>query len=81
VSENSARFLKALCQLTGGEVEAYVEIAQVCERAAIPATEDKDGGYSISTHLRKLGLVDEAGPLRSLVSLTPEGKALGESWS
>jgi hypothetical protein len=74
MSENYVRFLGALYLLTEGELESYVEIDQVCERADIPATEDEDGGYSISTHLSKQG------QLRSLVSLTPEGKALVERY-
>jgi hypothetical protein len=80
-SENYLRFLGALYLLTEGEVGVSVEIHQVCERADIPATENEDGGYAISTHLSKQGLVDERGQLlRSMVSLTPEGKALVERY-
>jgi hypothetical protein len=79
-SENYLRFLGTLYLLTEGEVGVSVEIHQVCERADIPATENEDGGYAISTHLSKQGLVDERGQLRSMVSLTPEGKALVERY-
>jgi hypothetical protein len=79
-SENYLRFLGTLYLLTEGEVGVSVEIPQVCERADIPATENEDGGYAISTHLSKQGLVDERGQLRSMVSLTPEGKALVERY-
>ena len=80
VSENHLRFLGALYELTDREVDPYVEIAQVCEKAGIPATEDEDGGYFISARLSKQGLVEKSAQLSYFVGLTPEGKALVERY-
>ncbi len=80
VSENHLRFLGALYELTDREVDPYVEIAQVCEKAGIPATEDEDGCYFISASLRKQGLVEKRNQLDHFVGLTPEGKALVERY-
>ena len=80
VSENYLRFLGALYLLTDREVGAHVEIAQVCEKAGIPATEDEDGGYEVAAGLSKQGLVEKRDQLGNFVGLTPEGKALVERY-
>jgi hypothetical protein len=80
VSENQLRFLGTLYELTDREVDPYVEISQVCEKAGIPATEDEDGCYFISARLRKQGLVEKRNQLGNFVGLTPEGKALVERY-
>jgi hypothetical protein len=80
VSENHLRFLGALYELTDREVDPYVEIPQVCEKAGMPATGNEDGGYFISARLRKQGLVEKRDQLGNSVRLTPEGKALVERY-
>ena len=80
VSENQLRFLGALYELTDREVDPYVEIPEVCEKAGIPATEDEDGGYFISARLSEQGLVEKRDQLGYFVGLTPEGKALVERY-
>jgi hypothetical protein len=80
VSENQLRFLGALYELTDREVDPYVEIAQVCEKAGIPATGDEDGGYEVAAGLSEQGLVEKRDQLDYFVGLTPEGKALVERY-
>ena len=75
VSENHLRFLGALYELTDREVDPYVEISQVCEKAGIPATEDEDGGEGQQTHGRYSDHSPATVRGRLVTSMTPAAMA------
>ncbi len=74
--EKHWRFLRVVYDLTNGDPESGVPIAQVAQTANIPYT--IEGAFAVSSELKNAGLINVTGPLGTLVSLTDDGKRFVE---
>ncbi len=74
--EKHWRFLKVVYDLTNGDPEYGVETVQVAQIANIPYT--LGDALAVSRELRNAGLINETGPLGTIVSLTDDGKRFVE---
>src|ERR687896_1180360 len=69
-------FLRVVYDLTNGDPEYGVETAQVAQIANIPYT--LEDAFAVSRDLRNAELINETGPLGTIVSLTDDGKRFVE---
>jgi predicted transcriptional regulator len=74
--EKHWRFLRVVYDLTNGDPEYGVAIAQVAQVANIPYT--LEDALAVSRELRNAELIKETGPLGTIVSLTDDGKRFVE---
>ncbi len=74
--EKHWRFLRVVYDLTNGDPEYGVATAQVAQTANIPYT--MEDALAVSSELKNAGLINETGPLGSVVSLTDDGKRFVE---
>jgi predicted transcriptional regulator len=74
--EKQRRFLRVVYELTNGYPEHGVQTAQVAQMADIPYT--IEDAFSVSRDLRHAELINETGPLGTVVSLTDDGKRFVE---
>jgi hypothetical protein len=70
------RFLRVVYDLTNGDPEYGVETVQVAQIADIPYT--LEDALAVSRELRNAELINETGPLGTIVSLTDDGKRFVE---
>jgi hypothetical protein len=70
------RFLSVVYDLTNGDPEYGVGTAQVAQIAHIPYT--LEDALAVSRELRNAELINETGPLGTIVSLTDDGKRFVE---
>ncbi len=70
------RFLRVVYDLSNGNPEYGVAIAQVAQTANIPYT--LEDALAVSRELRNAELINETGPLGTIVFLTDEGKRFVE---
>ena len=74
--EKHWRFLRVVYDLTNGDPEQGVETVQVAQTANIRYT--LDDALAVSRELRIAELIEETGPLGTIVSLTDDGKKFVE---
>lgn len=74
--EKHWRFLRVVYDLTNGDPEYGVETTQVARIADIPYT--IEDALAVSRELRNAELLNETGPLGTVVSLTYDGKRFVE---
>jgi hypothetical protein len=74
--EKHWRFLRVVYDLTNGDPEYGVETTQVAQIADIPYT--IEDALAVSRELRNAELINETGPLGTIVSLTDDGKRFVE---
>jgi hypothetical protein len=74
--EKHWRFLRVVYDLTNGDPEFGVETTQVAQIAEIPYT--IEDALAVSRELRNAELINETGPLGTIVSLTDDGKRFVE---